>query len=42
MVEDPPISFLPFTLADCMLFTHFSFNDFVTTAFPDLAEDPDI
>ena len=41
-VEDPPISFLPFTLADCTLFSHFLFNDFVTTAFPDLAEDLDI
>ena len=42
MVENPPISFLPFTLAHCMLFSHFSFNDFITTAFPDLAEDWDI
>ena len=37
MVGDPPISFLPFTLADCTLFSHFSFNDFITTAFLDLA-----
>ena len=42
MVEDPPISFSPFTVADCMLFSHFSFNNFIATAFPDLAEDLDI
>ena len=41
-VEDPPISFSPFTLADCTLFSHFSFNDFIATAFPDLAKDLDI
>ena len=41
-VEGLPISFSPFTLADCMLFSHFSFNDFITTAFPDLAKDLDI
>ena len=41
-VEDPPISFSPFSLADCSLFSHFSFNYFITTAFPDLAEDLDI
>ena len=29
MVEDPPISFSPFSLADCTLLEHFSFNDFV-------------
>ena len=42
MVEGPPISFSLFTLADCSLFLHFSFNDFVATAFPDLAKDLDI
>ena len=42
MVEDPPISFSPFTLADCMALSHFSFNDFVAIAFPDLAEDLEI
>ena len=42
MVEGPPISFSPFILADCTLFSHFSFNDFITTAFPDLAKDLDI
>ena len=42
MVGDPPISFSPFTLADCMLFFHFSFNTFIATTFLDLAEDLDI
>ena len=32
MVEEPPISFSPFTLANCTLFSHFSFNDFIATA----------
>ena len=41
MVEDPPTSFSPFSLMDCMLLSHFSFNDFVTVAFPDLARDLD-
>ena len=41
-VEEPPISFSPFTLADCTLFSHFSFNDFITSAFLDLAGDLDI
>ena len=41
-VEEAPISFSPFTLADCTLFSHFSFNDFIATAFLDLAEDLDI
>ena len=41
-VEDPPIPFSPFSLADCTMLNHFSFNDFVTVAFPDLAGDLDI
>ena len=41
-VEDPPISFSPFSPADCTMFSHFSFNDFVAIAFPDLARDLDI
>ena len=41
-VEEAPISFSPFTLVDCTLFSHFSFNDFIATAFPDLAKDLDI
>ena len=39
MVEEAPISFSPFTMADCTLFSHFPFNDFIAIAFPDLAED---
>ena len=42
VVEEAPISFSPFTLADCMLFSHFSFSDFIATAFLDLAEDLNI
>ena len=41
-IEEPPISFSPFTLVDCTALAHFSFNDFVAVAFPDLAEDPEI
>ena len=41
-VEEPPISFSPLTLADCTLFSHFSFNDFIAIAFLDLTEDLDI
>ena len=41
-VEDPPIPFSPFSSADCMMLNHFSFNDFITVAFPDLAGDLDI
>ena len=42
MVEDPPIVFSPFSLADCTMLSHFSFNDFVAIAFPDLAGDLDV
>ena len=42
MVEDPPIPFSPFSLADCTMLSHFSFNDFVAIAFPDIAGDLDI
>ena len=42
MVEDPPIPFSPFSLTDCTLLSHFSFNDFIAVAFPDLARDLDI
>ena len=42
MVEEAPISFSPFTLADCTLLSHFSFNNFIAMAFLDLAEDLDI
>ena len=41
-VEDPPIPFSPFSLADCTMLSHFSFNDFVAIAFPDLAGDLDV
>ena len=41
-VEDPPAPFSPFSLADCTMLSHFSFNDFVAIAFPDIAGDLDI
>ena len=37
IVEEPPTSFSPFSLVDCTLLSHFSFNDFVAIAFPHLA-----
>ena len=42
MVDDPPISFSPFSLADCTMLSHFLFNDFIAIAFLDLARDLDI
>ena len=41
-IEGPPIPFSPFSVADCTMLSHFSFNDFITVAFPDLAGDLDI
>ena len=41
MVEEAPTLFSPFSLVDCMLLSHFSFDDFVTVAFLDLARDLD-
>ena len=41
-VEEAPTSFSPFSLVDCMLLSYFSFNNFITIAFPDLAGDLDI
>ena len=41
-VEDPPIPFSPFSLANCTMLSHFSFNDFIAIAFPDIAGDLDI
>ena len=41
-VEEAPASFSPFSPVDCMLFSHFSFNDFVALGFLDLALDPDM
>ena len=40
-IEEGPISFSPFSLVDCTLLSHFSFNDFIAVAFPDLARDLD-
>ena len=40
-VEDPPIPFSPFSLADCTMLNHFSFDDFIAIAFPDIAGDLD-
>ena len=40
-VKGTPTSFSPFSLVDYTLLSHFSFNDFVTVAFPDLAGDLD-
>ena len=41
-VEEAPTSFSPFSLVDCTLLSHFSFNDFVTVVFPDLGPDLDL
>ena len=41
-VEEPPTPFSPFSSADCTMLCHFSFNNFVAIAFPDLAGDLDI
>ena len=41
MVEEAPTPFSPFSLVDCTLLSHFSFDDFITVAFPDLAGDLD-
>ena len=41
-VEDVPIPFSPFSLTDCTMLNHFSFEDFVAIAFPDIAGDLDI
>ena len=42
MIEDPPVPFSPFSSADCTMLDHFSFNDFIAIAFPDIAGDLDI
>ena len=42
MVEESPTLFSPFSLMDCTILTHFSFNDFIVIVFPDLARDLDI
>ena len=41
-VENPPIPFSPFSSVDCTMLSHFSFDDFIAVAFPDLAGDLDI
>ena len=41
-VEETPTSFSPFSLVECVLLSHFSFNDFIAVAFLDLARDLDI
>ena len=41
MVVEAPISFSPFPSTDCTLYSHFSFDDFVMVAFPDLTRDLD-
>ena len=41
-IENPPIPFSPFSLTNCTMLSHFSFNDFVAIAFPDLAGDLDV
>ena len=41
-VEEAPISFSLFSLVDCILLSHFSFNNFVAIVFLDLARDLDI
>ena len=41
-IEDVPIPFSPFSLTDCTMLNHFSFEDFIAIAFPDIARDLDI
>ena len=38
---EAPTSFSPFSLTNCTLYSHFSFDDFVMIAFPDLTGDLD-
>ena len=42
MIEDAPIPFSPFSLANCTMLNHFSFKDFIAIAFLDIAGDLDI
>ena len=41
MVEEASTSFSLFSLVNCTLLSHFSFNDFIAVAFLDLAKDLD-
>ena len=38
-VMETPTSVSPFSPADCTLYSHFSFDDFIMVAFPDLTRD---
>ena len=40
-VMENPTLFSPFSPTDCTLYSHFSFNDFIRIAFPDLTRDLD-
>ena len=40
-VREAPTSFSLFSLVDCTLYSHFTFDDFILIAFPDLARDLD-
>ena len=40
-VMGPPTPFSPFSPTNCTLYSHFSFDDFVMIAFPDLTRDLD-
>ena len=40
-VEEAPIPFSPFSSVDCTMLNHFSFNDFIAIAFPDIVGDLD-
>ena len=42
IVEEVPTSFSPFSLVNCTLISHFSFDDFIALAFLDLAGDLDL
>ena len=41
IVIETPTPFSPFPLTDCMLYSHFSFDDFIRIAFPNLTRDLD-
>ena len=41
MVEKVPTLFSPFSLVDCIHISHFTFNDFIAVAFPDIVRDLD-
>ena len=41
MVMEAPTSFSPVSPTDCTLYSHFSFDDFIMLAVPDLTRDLD-